>query len=55
MEGDTNGPEIDCVDICKLTNFTLDFNISVDYVCKMLKQLKNDKSPVSQPVGSRGI
>ena len=41
---DTDGPEIDFIRISKLTNFMLDFNISVDDVCKKLKQLKDDKS-----------
>ena len=42
-EGDTDGPEIEFVSISKPTNSMLDFNISVDDVCKKLKQLKYDK------------
>ena len=44
-EGDTDGPEIDFVGISKPTNSMLDFNISVDDICKKLQQLKDDKSP----------
>ena len=43
-EGDTYGPQIYLVDISKPTNSMLNFNISVDDVCKKLKQLKDDKS-----------
>ena len=44
-EGDTDGPEIDFVGISKPAYSMLGFNISVDDVCKKLKQLKDDKSP----------
>jgi len=44
-EGDTSGPEIDFVSISKPANSTLDFNTSLDDVCKKLKQLKADKCP----------
>ena len=37
-EGDTDGPEIDFVGISMPTNSMLDFNISVDDVCKKFKQ-----------------
>ena len=43
-EGDTDGPEIDFIDISKPTNSMLDFTTSVDDVRKKLNQLKDDKS-----------
>ena len=52
-EGDTNGPEIDVVAISKPTNSMLDLSISVDDVCKKLKQLKHDK--ISRPRGIQSM